>query len=175
MDRDPTMTEPITVLLVHLGREDMTVLEAGVVRRPAEVRHAQSCREAAGILADADPPNLVFTDTKLPDGSWADVIASAGKAAVPVNVIVVARLVDTRFYIEAIEAGAYDFIAPPFRPDEFDHVIQCAAQNVWERREAQARVEHAAQKELFPTWLNPGAPETSRPQPPATEPTHKTV
>ncbi len=147
------MTERISVLLVHHHGAHMAPLEASLVDQSMEILRAQNCPEAARILAGPVPPHLVFVDAALPDASWADVIALSRKASVPVNVIVVARLVDTRFYVEVIEAGAYDFIAPPFRPNDLAHVLRCAIQNVIERREAQLRAEQAAQRLLFPSGL----------------------
>jgi len=66
------------------------------------------------MLGGQNPAPLLFTEAQLPDGTWADILADAGTAAQPVNVIVVARVVDTRFYLEAIETGALDFLALPF-------------------------------------------------------------
>ncbi|MBZ5560827.1 MAG: response regulator [Acidobacteriia bacterium] len=152
------MTERISVLLVHLDGPHMAPLEASLEDQPVVILRAQTCLEAAKILAGPEPPHLVFVDAALPDGSWADVIALSKNASVPVNVIIVARLVDTRFYVEVIEAGAYDFIAPPFRSSDLHHVLRCALQNVLERREARVRTEHAAQRQLFPSGLPPGSP-----------------
>ena len=81
-----------------------------------------------------NPAPLVFTDTQLLDGTWADILAAAEKAAEPVNVIVVARVVDTRFSIEAIETGAFDFLAPPFVATDLAHVVRSALDNIVARR-----------------------------------------
>ncbi len=152
------MAEQVSVLCVHLDGMHMAPLEAALEDQPGVILRAQTCREAAKILAGPEPPHLVFVDAALADGSWADVIALSKKASVPVNVIIVARLVDTRFYVEVIEAGAYDFIAPPFRPHDLQHVLRCALQNVLERREAQVRTEQAAQRQLFPSGFPPDGP-----------------
>ncbi len=128
----------------------MAPLEAATLAdQPAVIVRAQGCGEAAGIIGGPEPPHLVFVDAALPDASWADVIALSKKASVPINIIVVARLVDTRFYVEVIEAGAFDFIVPPFRSHDLRHVLRCALQNVLERRETQVRTENAAQRPLF--------------------------
>ncbi len=152
------MVEQVSVLCVHLDGRHMAPLEAALEDQPVVILRAQTCLEAAKILAGPEPPHLVLVDAALPDGSWADVIALSKKAWVPVNVIIVARLVDTRFYVEVIEAGAYDFIAPPFRPHDLQHVLRCALQNVLERREAQVRTEQAAQRQLFPSGFHSGSP-----------------
>src|SRR6516162_10159363 len=86
-----------------------------------------NCQEASLELTRAKPVHLVFTDTTLPDGTWGDVLGLAAKAPAPVNVIVVARLVDVRLYLEVIQSGAFDFITPPFAPGDVARVIRCAA------------------------------------------------
>jgi len=81
----------------------------------------------------------VFTDTELPDGTWANILAVAERAARAVNVVVVAPVVDTRFYVETIQAGAFDFIVPPLNAADLAHVVRCAGDNVLSRRAAQRR------------------------------------
>ena len=61
----------------------------------------------------------------------------SAKAQEPVNVIVVGRLPDTRLYIEVMEHGAYDFIAPPIADSDLAHVLRCALDNIIYRRYAQ--------------------------------------
>ncbi len=157
------MTEQNSVLFVHLDQTRGVPLETSLASQGVKILRAQNCREAAGILAEPAPPQLILTDTALPDGSWAEVIGLAKKAPVPINVIVVARLVDTRFYVEVLEAGAYDFIAPPFQPYELGYILNCALQNALERREAQFRMEQAAQRELFPGTLGSKSPTLPAP------------
>ena len=99
------------------------------------------------MLGGLNPAPLVFTDTQLPDGTWADILALAEKAKLPVNVIVVARVVDTRFYVEAIETGAFDFLAPPFNATDLAYVVRSAMDNVVARRAAPARAALNAQEE----------------------------
>jgi len=96
----------------------------------------ESCAQAKQMLGGLKLAPLVFTETELPDGTWADILAVAERAACPVNVVVVARVVDTRFYVEAMEAGAFDFIVPPFNATDLACVVRCAADNVLTRRTA---------------------------------------
>ena len=105
------------------------------------------------MLTGPKPPELVFTDTQLPDGTWSDVVRLAEGARAPVNVIVVSRLVDIPLYVRAIEQGAFDFITPPFESADLAYVIRCAAGNVLRRREIEARAQRSAQKTLAPLAL----------------------
>jgi DNA-binding NtrC family response regulator len=147
------MKNSISALLVHQQAEPLRALDQALKSQSIQTTRARSCREVRLFLGGANPPHLVFTDITLADGSWAKVIALAAKAAVPVNVIVVGHGVDTRFYVEAIEAGAYDFVVPPFAAADLAHVVRCAADNVLARREALAHAERSPQKLLFPPFL----------------------
>jgi two-component system nitrogen regulation response regulator GlnG len=133
------MKDRVTALLVHQNSDTLRVLKGALERQGIGVIQAESRVQAKRMLSGLNPPPLVFTDVQLPDGSWADIVAMAEKAAQPVNVIVVARVVDTRFYVEAIETGAFDFIAPPFAATDLAHVVRCAMDNVLSQRSARRR------------------------------------
>ena len=117
--------EPLDMLDLALQAQSITTCRA-------------NCQEASLELTRAKPVHLVFTDTTLPDGTWGDVLGLAAKAPAPVNVIVVARLVDVRLYLEVIQSGAFDFITPPFPPGDVARVIRCAADDVLHKRYAQS-------------------------------------
>lgn len=130
------MDNRISALLVHENSETMAMLKAALERQGVRVTHAESRAQAKRLLEGLNPVPLVFTDTQLPDGTWADILAVAEAAHQPINVIVVARVVDTRFYVEAIETGAFDFLAPPFVSTDLAYVVRSAYENVISRRAA---------------------------------------
>jgi DNA-binding NtrC family response regulator len=132
------MKAEISALLVHGRPSPLQGLEQALQILAVKTNQAQTISQAKQVLEVREPPELVFTDTQLPDGTWTDVVRLGEAAAVPVNVIVVSRLVDVRFYVEVIEGGAFDFIAPPFEPSGLAHVVYCAAGNVLRRRGVQA-------------------------------------
>ena len=132
----------ITALFVHRNSEALATLRGALERQGMSIVHAESRAQAQGMLGGQNPVPLVFTDVQLRDGTWADILAETERAAQPINVIVVARVVDTRFYVEAIETGAFDFVAPPFVSSDLACVVRSALDNVVARREARA---HPAQ------------------------------
>jgi DNA-binding NtrC family response regulator len=144
------MTERITALLVHQNSETLTTLKLALERQGMRILQAGSRAVAKRMLGGLNPAPLVFTDTQLPDGTWADILAVAEKAKRPVNVIVVARLVNTRFYVEAIETGAFDFIAPPFNATDLAYVVRSAVDNVVARRSTQALAARSVEMALVP-------------------------
>ncbi len=131
------MKEAASALFVHHESESFGGLEKALEGQFVKAYYASNCREASRLLENSNPPHVIFTDTTLPDGTWADVVGLAAKAAMPVNVIVVARLVDMRLYADVIQRGAFDFLAPPFVPSDLAHVVRCALENVVSRRHGQ--------------------------------------
>lgn len=130
------MENRISALVVHQNSETLAMLKAALERQGVCVTQAESRAQAKRMLAGLNPAPLVFTDTELSDGNWADILAVAEQASQPVNVIVVARVVDTRFYVEAIETGAFDFLAPPFVATDLAYVVRSAYENAMARRTA---------------------------------------
>ncbi|MGA3326660.1 MAG: response regulator [Terriglobia bacterium] len=150
------MMERTPALLVHHNSETLATLKGALERQGMRTLHAESHAQAKRLLGGLNPAPLVFTDTQLPDGTWADILALADKAPLPVNVIVVARLVDTRFYVEAIEAGAFDFIAPPFVATDLAYVVRSALDNVAARRAARPPSAHTEEEALLAEVQEPG-------------------
>jgi len=126
-------------LLVHDRPDPLDLLKSALKELYVETYSVRNCEEARRLIPQTQP-QLVFTDTVLPDGSWTDVIELAENASSPVNVIVVGTIKDINFYLTALERGAFDFVLPPFERDSLDFIVQSAAQDARLRRQAQARV-----------------------------------
>jgi DNA-binding NtrC family response regulator len=156
------MTERITALLVHQNSETLATLKGALERQGMRILQADSRTAAKRMLGGLNPAPIVFTDTELPDGTWADIVALAEHSKRAVNVIVVARLVDTRFYVTAIETGAFDFIAPPFNATDLAYVVRSAMDNVIARRTSNALATQAAEKPLAMEVHQGGARVSSR-------------
>jgi len=139
------MKAELSALLLHVRSDLLQALQLALQGLSVKTSQASSCSEALHALEGSNPPELIFTDTQLLDGTWVDAVRLAEMAPTPVNVIVVSRLVDVHFYIEVIEAGAFDYIAPPFDVSGLAHVTCCAAGNVLRRRSAQAQAQQTGQ------------------------------
>ena len=152
------MTHGITAMVVHQNSGTLASLKSALERQGMSVLQADSRARATQMLGGQNPVPLVFTDTELPDGTWVDILAEAERAAQPVNVIVVARVVDTRFYLETIETGAFDFIAPPFVASDLEYVVRSALDNVAARRRVRASKRQLGRSVgcKLGTWPSPG-------------------
>ena len=127
---------PISVLLVSAEGEHSIDLERALNNQSIRPLRASSCQEARGFLKKAKPPHLLFTDTNLPDGTWADLLSLAREAREPVNVVVVSPVDDMGLYLEAMQQGAFDFVSAPFPTVDLAHVVQCASNDVERRMQA---------------------------------------
>jgi DNA-binding NtrC family response regulator len=130
------MRGKVTALLIFHRTKPYHDLEAALEKLAIRSGHVQTLGEARHVLSRFNPPLLVFTESELPDGNWADVLSLSASASSPVSVIVVGQEIDTKLYASVIEVGAFDFIAPPFDVLDLAHVVRCAADNALARRQA---------------------------------------
>ncbi len=139
LGKGTAMMKEILALLLHAPTDSLGLLKLDLENQSIKVHCLRNLEEALPVLNGVKPPHLVFTETTLPDGTWADVVNLAVEASKPVNVIVIARLEDVGLYLETIGRGAFDFIVLPLTGHGLVHVVRCAVDNVISRREAQAR------------------------------------
>jgi DNA-binding NtrC family response regulator len=130
------MRGTITALLIFHRTEPYNDLEAALEKLAVRTGRARTLAEACHIMSTVNLPLLVFTESELPDGNWADVVSLSARAASPVSVIVMGQEIDTKLYVSVIEGGAFDFMAPPFEAPDLAHVVRCAADNALMRRQA---------------------------------------
>ena len=67
--------------------------------------------------------SLVLCEHHLPDGAYADLLSLSRASASPPPVVVVSPTGDWPDYFEAIDRGAYDFLAYPLIPGELQRIV----------------------------------------------------
>lgn len=147
------MANKIRALLLQDGQSTYTPeLHRELRAQAVEVQLAGSCEDFRALVTSPDPPELIFTDLKLSDGTWEEVVQISQGASLPVNVIVVSRLVNIRLYTEVLQKGAFDFITPPFHASELSHVVRSAFGNAAKKRSVRSRnsVQSGLQGALLP-------------------------
>ena len=93
--------------------------------------------ETAGSVAEArvalakNEPDLVLCDLMLPDGSGIDLLREVKAATPSVAVVMITAHTSTKSAVEALKAGAFDYIAKPFDIDELKIIVR----NAVERKE----------------------------------------
>lgn len=87
-----------------------------------ELVFASSVKQARASLLER-PIDLVVCEATLTDGSFRDVLHILNLAGSRVPLVVCSLLGEIDEYLEAMELGAFDFIAPPFRPVELELIV----------------------------------------------------
>ncbi|NUP11022.1 MAG: sigma-54-dependent Fis family transcriptional regulator [Polyangiaceae bacterium] len=102
VDDEPSLREMLSIALKRAGYE--VVIEAGV--RAAAER----------LKTTLTPFPLVISDLVMPDGSGMEVLQTAKARSPSTEVIIMTAHSTVEGAIEAMRAGAYDFIVKPFSP-----------------------------------------------------------
>jgi two-component system, NtrC family, response regulator PilR len=90
--------------------------------------------ETAGSLAEArialakHEPDIILCDLMLPDGTGIDLVREVKAATPSVAVVMITAHTSTKSAVEALKAGASDYIAKPFDIDELKIVVRNAAE-----------------------------------------------
>ncbi|MGN6184869.1 MAG: sigma-54-dependent transcriptional regulator [Thermoanaerobaculia bacterium] len=91
------------------------------------VETAASLGEAHAVLERA-APDIVLCDLMLPDGSGIDFIRAAKTQLPSVAFVMITAHTSTRSAVEALKAGAIDYIAKPFDIEELKIVVRKASE-----------------------------------------------
>ena len=120
------MTEQ-NVLIVDDEPDIRELLEITLSRMGLRTTSAANLAEARQLLA-GDPPQLCLTDMRLPDGNGIDLVRHIQQAfpRLPVAMITAHGSIDAA--IEALKAGAFDFISKPVDLDGLRRLVEQALQ-----------------------------------------------
>ncbi len=107
------------ILVVDDEPDLRRTLEILFRRAGFDVTSAPGCAAAVEKLeSESVPFPVVVTDLAMPDGSGLDVLVAAKRRAVSTEVILVTAYSSVENAIDAMRAGAYDFVTKPFVPEE---------------------------------------------------------
>jgi two-component system, NtrC family, response regulator PilR len=93
-----------------------------------EVELADSAAAARRMIASAEP-DVVLCDLMMPDGNGVDLLHEWKEQGVTAPVIMITAHTSTRSAIDALKAGAHDYVAKPFDVDELKIVVRKAAEH----------------------------------------------
>ncbi len=96
-----------------LMSKDVLILEAPDLR-------------SARFMVDKESPDLLLLDVNLPDGSGLDLLKEVADRAQAPAVIIITAHGSERIAIEAIRAGAYEYLSKPFEVDELRLLVRNA-------------------------------------------------
>jgi DNA-binding NtrC family response regulator len=115
----------ITVLAVGLSHGDLGSLKAIFSHSRWRLYQATSYAEAISFLDLYFIP-VVISEENLPDRTWRDLLAHGPSLPNPPKLIVASHFADNRLWAEALNLGAYDVLAMPFRAAEVFHSVSLA-------------------------------------------------
>lgn len=98
---------------------------------------------SARFTIDREAPDLILLDVNLPDGSGIDLLKELSGRPKPPAVVIITAHGSERLAVEAIRAGAYEYLSKPFEVDELRLVVRNARE-----REELARENRTLREEL---------------------------
>ncbi len=121
----PTLTAPFSLLVVDDEPDLRTLYELSLLREGYDVDSAGSVAEALARLAERCY-SAVITDMRLPDGSGLDLLRWLESTARPEKAIVITAYGSAENAVEALKAGAFDYLTKPVDLRQFRTVVASA-------------------------------------------------
>ena len=125
------------VLVVDDEENLRLVLRTLLRRHGYEVETAESGEAALGMV-DSFGPDVVLTDVRMPKMGGLDLLTTLKAKGNEATVIVMSAYGNMDLALEAMKAGAYDYVQKPFKPDEVVLALRKAEERELLRRENRA-------------------------------------
>ncbi|HEY3822330.1 MAG TPA: sigma-54 dependent transcriptional regulator [Polyangiaceae bacterium] len=109
--------------------------------------------EAALAALEAFDPDVILTDVRMPRMGGLDLIGALKAKQHPATVIVMSAYGNVDLAIDAMKAGAYDYVSKPFKPDEIVLALRKAEERETLRRENRALKEQIQKESQFESIL----------------------
>src|ERR1017187_8785414 len=109
--------------------------------------------EAALAALDSFDPDVILTDVRMPRMGGLDLFGALKAKQHPATVIVMSAYGNVDMAIEAMKAGAYDYVGKPFKPDEVVLALRKAEERESLRRENRALREQIQKDSQFESIL----------------------
>jgi two-component system response regulator AtoC len=140
------------VLVVDDEENIRLVLRTLLRKHGYEVETADS-GEAALAQIEAFDPDVILTDVRMPKMGGIDLLAALRERQHAATVIVMSAYGSMDLALEAMKAGAYDYVSKPFKQDEVVLAIKKAEEREALRRENRALREEIQRESRFEAML----------------------
>ncbi len=144
------------VLVVDDEENIRLVLQTLLSKHGYEVRVATSGEQALEVLDDFTP-DFVLADVRMPGMSGIELCAQIQQSGSEATVVVMSAYGSVELALEAIRAGAYDYMAKPFNQDEVLFMLRKAEEREALMRENRALREAARRQHQFNDLLGSSA------------------
>lgn len=141
------LTRVARILVVEDAHSLASVYEAALSMLPAETEVAGGVDAALAALA-GPLPDLVLLDLRLPDGNGLSLLRMMRRAEPELPIVCMTSRATVEIAVEAMRAGAVDFLEKPIRPERLQGAVRHALQRAGLRRAFRAGV-HGEAREAF--------------------------
>jgi two-component system response regulator AtoC len=136
-------------VLVVDDEENLRVLVRTILRREGFEVEVASGGEQALSLVETFGPDVILTDVRMPRMGGLDLLTTLKAKGNDAVVVVMSAYGNVDLAIEAMKAGAYDYLQKPFKPEELVLVLRKAEERESLRRENRALRQEMRQKDMF--------------------------
>jgi DNA-binding NtrC family response regulator len=98
---------------------------AGILAQCASVTRVLTV-PAALPTQESATYDAVFCDWDCADGTWRDVLSKLKEMRLPIPLVVLSRCGCEKEWVEVLEAGAFDFLVPPYTGTQLRAVLEHA-------------------------------------------------
>ncbi|MDH3690725.1 MAG: sigma-54 dependent transcriptional regulator [Gammaproteobacteria bacterium] len=119
------MTRPHKVLVIDDEPDIRELVSMTLGRMEVESREAESVGQAKELLG-ADQFDLCLTDMRLPDGSGIDLVRHIQERLPSLPVAVITAHGSMESAVEALKAGAFDFVSKPVKLEDLRNLVSSA-------------------------------------------------
>ena len=157
------MNRPRQILVVDDEDNIRKFLVKSLEREGYEARGVATGKKAMAAL-ESERPDLLVLDVRLPDADGMEILADLRRRDPDLPVIIITAFGEVKMAVEAIQAGASDFVVKPFEYDTLKRSIEKALKilamkedmnalkSVWERGQYMGLAGHCPKmQELFRT------------------------
>lgn len=145
-------------VLVVDDEENIRLVLKTLLKQHQYIVETAETAEAALELFEAFGPDVVLTDVRMPNMSGLTLLETLRAKGSEATVIVMSAYGSNDQALEAIKAGAYDYLSKPFKQDEVMLVLRKAEERERLRRENRALRQEIRKESQFEEILAKSAP-----------------
>src|SRR6185503_6918911 len=136
-------------VLVVDDEENLRLVVRSFLKRDGYEVEVASSGEEALALVEAFGPDVILTDVRMPKMGGLDLLATLKAKGIEATVIVMSAYGNLDLALEAMKAGAYDYIQKPFKAEEVILTLRKAEERESLRRENRALRQEIRKENLF--------------------------
>jgi two-component system, NtrC family, response regulator AtoC len=144
-------------VLVVDDEENLRLLLRTYLKRHGYLVEVADNGESALALVETFGPDFILTDVRMPRMGGLDLLTTLKAKGIEATVIVMSAYGNVDLAIEAMKAGAYDYVQKPFKNEEVLLALRKAEERESLRRENRALRQEVLRDNVFEDMLSRGA------------------